>query len=317
MTVPIFPADLQKKRGFVQVAKKLQKLWPNDHELTRTESYEVLAHGLGYSSFQQLHRVSMHTAPDAPAEHISSAKIRMWVSVMLHSTRTSSVQPTEEQVDKLVDALPLARLLGVKPWEAITSTESEKLSLQNDQTAHGIRAWEDRSSLESNHQQDMFDPDRPYVRFFTNQEWSAINEYIVKSGSLRDFSILMLVRHHLSAYEIANMKIADRIEVPEVPPKTRHHPKRLPRKRYLPAFVKGILTPYIQSQSLSAGDYLFSAAHPGSPITIRELDEMAASWAKSTEIEIDGVSFESLCSTTRLRAYLTTGSIWPMWGAHR
>lgn len=299
MPVAVYPADLEKRGGFMQTAKQLRRLWPGDHALTHIESCEMLAHGLGYSSFQQLRMVSRHSASDAPIDRTWSAETGIWMFVVFHRSRMSSTPFSLEQVDELVDSLPLGKLLGVKHDLAVTAAELEKRRLTNDRALHGLRSWENLSSTESGYQLDMLDPDGPYVRLFTEEEWSAIGEVIRYEGSLRDNSIWTLVCHWLSAYQIANLKLASRIEIPDSEPGGA--PRHMPKQRFLPASVTRTLTPYVQAHSLSVGDYLFPARTTASSMTIQELDDLAVSWAEAAGIESERVSFESLYSTVRLQ----------------
>lgn len=313
MPVAVYPADLEKRGGFMQTAKQLRRLWPRDHVLTHIESCEILAHGLGYTSFQQLRMVSRHTTPDAPIDRTWSAEAGIWMFVVFHRSRMGSVPFSVEQADELVDSLSLNRLLGVKQERALSAAEFEKRRVTSNHALPGLRAWEHPSSLESGHQLDMLDPDGHHVRLFTEEEWSAIGENIRYEGSLRDKSIWRLVCHWLGGYQIANLKLASRIEIPDSLPGGQHSPKRMPKKRFLPTSVTRTLTPYIQAHSLSGGDNLFPATTPAASITIQELNDLAVSWTEAAGIERRGVSFESFSRTVQLQTLYTSKRNWQAW----
>jgi hypothetical protein len=107
MRVPIYTADLNDKRGFNHIAKKLQQNWPSVTPLSLASAQGILSRGLGYRDFHDLQQSA--SEGDLLATLAKQNEAREGISTSIFAYCQSSKIPSmnRSDLDRLVKLLPL------------------------------------------------------------------------------------------------------------------------------------------------------------------------------------------------------------------
>jgi len=268
MRVPLYPADLESQSGFKRLAKNLKRNWPGNPPISLSQSYEVLAKGLGYRNYHDV-RQSIHVAPfkflelsqsevllnlaEAVRKAISHDEADGYEPINVESALSSLPLNVLTALRHLSDAKPSPEALSA-PSPTFTEPKRRRVGfLEREKGNEGNVAWPDK------------------IKLVTPDEILAIKKALEKSGDLRHLALFSLVMCGVRLSEVErSLVIEGGVKIP-VSLKTS-------RARY-----RNLMSPdvsaYTRAGCLQPGSYLFpSKRDQNLPVPAHLICRLVSTW---------------------------------------
>lgn len=112
MRVPLFPSDLEAKRGFKRIAKLLQREWLGSEPISLCHAQNLLAQCFGYNDYHDATKSTEYLLPASALPALQDVWSNSLYLIQSHLAKTSSAR-----------AINLTDLLkAIKAWPFLTLT---------------------------------------------------------------------------------------------------------------------------------------------------------------------------------------------------